>query len=96
MKHLIHTFLHTSNSGDVVKYEIFTKSRTLNMHEKVPEGTCRVIKSELSVPDAGFKITDSNLNLQPLYEANKPQPNTWYSDGPDRVSLDMIIDYLCG
>lgn len=96
MKHLIHTFFNFGKSGSLIKYEIFTTYRKLGLHEKIPEGTYRIVESELSVGESFFKITNSEIDIRPLYEANKPQPNTWYSDGPDRVSLEMIIDYLTG
>ncbi|WP_039029288.1 hypothetical protein [Leclercia adecarboxylata] len=94
MKHLIHTFLSTKSGGDTVKYEIFTKGSDLGYYKKVPEGTCQIIASKFDPSGNNFAVIDVNLNIDNLYEANKPAPNTWYSDGPDRVSLDMIISHL--
>jgi hypothetical protein len=94
MKHLIHTIVLEGKSGDILKYEIFFWQGKLDYYGKVPEGKSRVIASKLDISDQVFKITDSDLSLIPLYEANKPTPNTWYSDGPERVNLEMVIEYL--
>lgn len=94
MKHLIHTFLSVSPGGSTVKYEIYSDYQEIGHHKKIPEGTCQIIKSKFDSDSNEFKMTDFNLNIDKLFKANKPKPNTWYSDGQDRVSLDMIINYL--
>lgn len=94
MKHLIHTIVLEGKAGDLLKYEIFFWQDKLDYYGKVPEGKSRVIASKLDKSDHVFKITDSALSLKPLYEANKPEPNTWYSDGQERVNLEMVIEYL--
>ncbi|HIF8253273.1 TPA: hypothetical protein ACX448_003996 [Klebsiella pneumoniae] len=94
MKHLIHTFLSTSRSGSIIKYEIFSEYQELGHHKKIAEGTCQIVKSEFDQDSNEFKVTDINLNIDKLFSANQPKPNTWYSDGQDRVSLDMVINYL--
>lgn len=96
MKHLIHTSLNEKDNGDVIKYEIFFKYRKPDYHEKIPEGTYRIIEYRWSSGDLYFNVTDPDVDIQMLYERNKPDPNTWYSDGPHRVSLDMIIEHLEG
>ena len=94
MKHLIHSFILKATDGSTIKYDIFCMSYDLGYHKKVPEGSCQIISSKFD-PDGGdFKVTDINLNIDALYKANQPDPNTWYSDGQDRVSLDMVISYL--
>ncbi|QJU39050.1 hypothetical protein [Serratia marcescens] len=94
MEHLIHTLLVTGKGGLLVKYEIYSTSRTLDYYNKVPEGTCRVIAYRLDINDSSFKVIDSDLNIQSIFDANKPKPNTYYSDGPDRVNLEMVIQHL--
>ncbi|MBE4973210.1 hypothetical protein I5P92_08745 [Serratia ureilytica] len=94
MEHLIHTLLTNSKGGLLVKYEIYSTSRTLNYYNKVPEGTCRVIAYRLDISDSSFKVIDSDLDIQSLFEANRPKENTWYSDGQDRVNLEMVINHL--
>lgn len=92
MKHLIHTFLAKSSVSELVKYEIYSDSRKLDYFGKVPEGTCRVIS--YGVENGIFKLLDSDVDVQPLFDANRPDPNTWYSDGNDRVNLEMLIKHL--
>ncbi|SUY02786.1 hypothetical protein [Citrobacter youngae] len=94
MKHLIHSFILKTDDGSTIKYEIYCKNHDLGYHKKVPEGSCQIISSKLDPDDRDFKVTDINLNIDALYKANQPAPNTWYSDGQDRVSLDMVISYL--
>jgi len=92
MKFLIQTFLTRSRDGKQLKYEIYSNSRKLDHYDKVPEGSCRVISYQLS--DNSIVIINDNVDVMPLFAANRPKPDTWYSDGPDRVRLDMLIDYL--
>jgi len=94
VEHLIHTLLVNGKGGLLVKYEIYSASRTLDYYGKVPEGTCRIIAYRLDIGDSVFKVIDTDLDIQSLFDANKPQPNTWYSDGPDRVNLEMVIQHL--
>lgn len=92
MKYLIQTFLATSEDGIQIKYEIYSKRRKLDYYDKVPEGSCRVMSYQLS--GNSISLIDEDVDVQPLFEANKPNPNMWYSDGTDRVSLEMLIEYL--
>lgn len=92
MRFLIQTFLTRTNDGRQLKYEIYSNNRKLDHYDKVPEGSCRVVCYQLS--DTGISIIDDDVDVRPLFEVNQPAPNTWYSDGPDRVRLDMLIDYL--
>ena len=92
MRFLIQTFLTRTNDGRQLKYEIYSSNRKLDHFDKVPEGSCRVICYQLS--DKSIQIINDDVDVTPLFEANQPKPNTWYSDGPDRVRLDMLIDYL--
>lgn len=92
MRFLIQSFLARASSGHQLKYEIYSNSRQLNHYEKVPEGSCRVISYQLT--DKSIKIIDGNVDVTPLFEANRPEPNSIYSDGNDRVNLEMLIDYL--
>ncbi len=94
MKHLIHTFISKSVDGSFIKYEIYNENYDLGYHKKVPEGSCQIISSKFDLDTSVFKVTDINLNIDDLFKANQPAPNTWYSDGQDRVSLDMVICYL--
>lgn len=94
MKHLIHTILIPVNNGSLVKYEIYTTNQRLDYYGKVPDGTCRVIAMKLEPGDSVFKVTDSDVSLDELFKANQPKQDTWYSDGPDRVNLIMVIEYL--
>lgn len=94
MKNLIQTILTETNDGSLNKFEIYSKHRKLDIYEKVPEGSCRVVLYKLEANDHVFKIIDSNVDLQNLFEKHKPDPNTWYSDGPNRVNLEMVIAYL--
>lgn len=94
MKHLAHTFLVTTADGSVIKYEIYTKDFDLGYYKKIPEGTCRIISSKFDMASKEFKVEDINLNIDNLFVANRPAPNTWYSDGQHRVSLDMVINHL--
>lgn len=93
MKHLIQTLLTTSKDGALIKYEVYTDLRTLGHYETIPEGTCRVLLSTLS-DDGLFRVTNNSVDIQELFDRNQPNPNTWYSDGPDRVNLQMLITYL--
>ena len=86
MKHLLHSFLSKSTDGSTFKYEIYSKYQELGYHKKIPEGTCQIVQSVFDVDSNLFKVVDIDLN--------QPNPNTWYSDGQDRVSLDMVISYL--
>jgi len=92
MRFLIQTFLTRTNDGRQLKYEIYSNSYKLDHFDKVPEGSSRVICYELI--DKITEVIDNDVDLTPLFKANQPKPNTWYSDGPDRVRLDMLIDYL--
>lgn len=94
MKHLIHTFLSKSADGSIFKYEIYSKFHDLGHHKKVPEGTCQIIESKFEPESSEFNVININLNIDELFKANQPNPNTWYSDGQDRVNLDMVISYL--
>jgi len=94
MKHLIHSFLSTSIDGSILKYEIYSKYQELGHYNKVPEGTCQIVALKFDSNSNEFKVTDINLDIDRLFKDNQPAPNTWYSDGQDRVSLDMVIGYL--
>ncbi|WP_395313128.1 hypothetical protein V1603_19555 [Enterobacter sp. ECC-219] len=94
MKHLLHSFLSKSTDGSTFKYEIYSKYQELGYHKKIPEGTCQIVQSVFDADSNLFKVVDINLNIDELFKANQPNPNTWYSDGQDRVSLDMVISYL--
>lgn len=94
MKHLIHSFLSTSANGSTFKYEIYSKHQELGYHKKIPEGTCQIVQSKFDEDSSEFKVLDVDLNIDRLFKANQPTPNTWYSDGQDRVSLDMVICFL--
>lgn len=96
MKHLIHTFLSKSSDGSIFKYEIYSKFQDLGYHKKVPEGTCQIIESKFESESGEFRVVNIDLDIDALFKANQPTPNTWYSDGQDRVSLDMVISYLDG
>lgn len=41
-----------------------------------------------------FKFAYADFDILPLFEAKRSQPNTWYLEGPDKVNLEMIINYL--
>ncbi|MGC0885345.1 MAG: hypothetical protein EOO84_11385 [Pantoea sp.] len=92
MRFLIQTFLTRTNDGRQLKYEIYSNSRKLDHFDKVPEGSSRIICYQLY--DKNIEIIDDDVDVKPLFEANQPDLNTWYSDGQDRVRLDMLIDYL--
>lgn len=92
MKHLIHTFLTSAGQEGLIKYEIYSKSRKLGHYEKVPEGSCRIISYNLIGDE--IKTTNLNVDVSSLFEANRPAPNTLYTDGPDRVNLEMLINHL--
>lgn len=94
MKHLIHSFISKTADGSTIKYEIYCKSHDLGFHKKVPEGSCQIISSKFDPNVGDFKVADINLDIDDLYKANQPEPNVWYSDGQDRVSLDMVISHL--
>lgn len=94
MKHLIHTFISKSAEGSIFKYEIYSKFQELGYHKKVPEGSCQIVESKFDPHSSEFKVNDISLNIDALFKANQPNPNTWYSDGQDRVSLEMVISYL--
>lgn len=91
MRYLIQTLLATSNSGEMLKYEIYSDNRKVDYSDKIPEGSCKVIVYKL-VGDA-IQLS-SDVDLQALFDANRPAHNTFYSDGPHRVSLEMLIDFL--
>ncbi|WP_312663604.1 hypothetical protein [Pantoea sp. CTOTU49201] len=92
MKYLIQTFIAKNGDGDLIKYEIYSKSRKLDYYDKVPEGSCRVISYQLS--GDSISVLNEDVDVNGLFEANRPKPNTWYSDGPHRVNLEMLIEYL--
>lgn len=92
--HLIHTVLTEANDGVLTKYEIYSNNRKVDIYGKVPEKTCRVIYSRLNKGEQVFKIIDSDVNLHILFENNKSHSESWFSDGPDKVNLEMVIDYL--
>ncbi|HHG7313381.1 TPA: hypothetical protein ACPXSN_005319, partial [Klebsiella pneumoniae] len=94
MKHLVHSFLSVSSDGATIKYEIYSQDQELGHLKKIPEGSCQIIKSIYQKDSNGFKLIDLNVNVEDLFKANQPKPNTWYSDGQDRVNLDMLINYL--
>ncbi|HEN3249992.1 hypothetical protein [Yersinia enterocolitica] len=94
MKYLLHTLMDKKSNGDIFKYEIYIEEKNINHHEKIPEGTCRVIAYKFEAADSAFKIIDIDLNVQRLFDENKANPNTWYSDGNDRVNVNMLINYL--
>ncbi|HGV0028913.1 TPA: hypothetical protein ACNFPK_001488 [Citrobacter freundii] len=94
MKHLIHTFLSKSADGSIFKYEIYSKFQDLGHYKKVPEGTCQIIEYKFEPDSSEFNVININLNIDELFKANQPNPNAWYSDGKDRVNLDMVISYL--
>ena len=94
MKHLIHTFISTSTDGSTLKYEIYSDYQSLDFRNKIQEGTCQVISSKFFSDINQFKVTDIDLNIDSLFKANQPKPNTVYFDGQDRVSLDMLISHL--
>jgi hypothetical protein len=92
MKYLIQTFLAKSSDGSQIKYEIYSNSRKLDYYDKVPEGSCRVMSYRFE--GNSINLVDEDVDVDPLFAANKPAPNTWYSDGPHRVNLEMLIEYL--
>lgn len=94
MKHLLHTVIVSAKDSTLIKYEIYSKEYRFDYYGKVPEGTCRVIAYKLEPNDSDFKVIDSDFSLDGLFKANQPEPNTWYSDGPNRVSFEMVIEYL--
>ncbi|HCB0413122.1 TPA: hypothetical protein MYM54_003333 [Klebsiella pneumoniae] len=94
MKYLNHTVLLSDQDGALIKYEIYTKQLRLENYGKVPEGTCRIVAYKLDDDADIFKVIDSDFSIDELFKANQPKPNTWYSDGPDRVNLDMVVEYL--
>ena len=94
MKHLLHTIVVSAKDRSLIKYEIYSNEYRFDYYGKVPEGTCRVIAYKLEPTDSVFKVTDSDLSLDELFKANQPKPNAWYSDGPHRVNLEMVIEYL--
>lgn len=92
MKYLIQTFLVKKGDAEQLKFEIYSASRKLDYYDKVPEGTCRVICYQLI--GNSISLSNGDVDVQPLFEANRPKPDTWYSDGQDRVNLEMLIEYL--
>lgn len=94
MKYLLQTIIKEPKDGSIVKFEIFTNFSSLNHHKKVPEGSFRILKYRLESESKNFEIVDNNVDVQALYDANQPNPNTWYSDGNDRVGIDMLVNYL--
>lgn len=94
MKYLLQTVISENHDGSVTKFEIFSDYALLDHHRKIPEGSCRILKFSLERDAQDFVLIDSNLDVQGLFDANQPKPNTWYSDGQDRVSMEMLIEYL--
>lgn len=77
MQYLIQTFLADSANGEQLKYEIYLKTMKLDAFNKVPEGSCRIMAYKL---EGGLShLIDDNVDVQPLFDANQPEPNAWYS-----------------
>ncbi|PKC35759.1 hypothetical protein V462_13890 [Pantoea ananatis 15320] len=92
MKYLIQTLLANSNSGGQIKYEIYSDVQGSDSLSKIPEGTCRVISYKLV--KGSIQLLDDDLDLQALFDANRPAQGVFYPDGPHRVNLEMLVDYL--
>ncbi|WP_426817663.1 hypothetical protein ACP3TC_04935 [Winslowiella sp. 2C04] len=94
MKYLLKTIIKELNNGAIEKFEIFSDFSSIGHYRKVPEGSCRILKYYFEPESTGFKLVNPDVNVQDLFDANQPKPNTWYSDGSDRVNIDMLINHL--
>ncbi|MHA0954030.1 hypothetical protein [Enterobacteriaceae bacterium NFIX31] len=94
MFHLLHTILTEENSGVLIRYEIYAKKQNIGIYGNISEETCRVIYSKFDEKIQVFKIIDSDVNLHFLFERCKPHSDSWFYDGPDKVNIQMIINYL--
>ncbi len=94
MKYLIQTFIKEHAGGSLDKFELYSTSSSPTAHNKVPEGTCRIVKYHIEAGSELFNVVDRDVDVQRLFDDNQPEPNTWYSDGQDRVSIYMLMDYL--
>lgn len=92
MKYLIQTLLVNASGGGGVKYEIYSDSKDSDFLSKLPEGTCRVISYKLV--NGTLQLLDDDMDLQALFDANRPAQDIFYPDGPHRVTLEMLVDYL--
>ncbi len=94
MKYLIQTFIKEYSDGSFDKFEVYSTASSLTAHKKVPEGTCRIVKYHSEAGSERLDVVDQDVDVQKLFDNNRPEPNTWYSDGQDRVSIYMLMDYL--
>lgn len=92
MRYLIQTLLTNSKSGEQIKYEVYSENRKSDFIDKIPEGSCTVISYKLT--EGKIQLLDRDVNLQPLFDAYRPAQDVFYPDGPHRINLEMLVDYL--